>query len=71
MVFQGRVVNGVVTLADGVHLPEGREVTVIVMPQEATQSHGVLDIPTFSVGAVLRPPSAHDDLLEEMLEGRS
>ena len=32
--------------------------------------HSVLDIPAAHVGRVLRPPSADDDLLGEMLEGR-
>lgn len=32
--------------------------------------HSVLDIPAVHVGRVLRPPSADDDLLSEMLEGR-
>ena len=32
--------------------------------------HSVLDIPAVHVGRVLCPPSADDDLLGEMLEGR-
>ena len=32
--------------------------------------HSVLDIPTVNLGKNLRPFSADDDLLEEMLEGR-
>lgn len=32
--------------------------------------HSVLDIPAVHVGRVLRAPSADDDLLGEMLEGR-
>lgn len=32
--------------------------------------HSVLDIPSVSVGRILRPFSADDDLLEEMLEDR-
>ena len=31
MVARGRVQNGVVVLADGVHLPEGQEVTVLTL----------------------------------------
>ncbi len=38
---------------------------------DAARSHSILDIPPVSVGAVLRPLSSHDDLLEEMLEGRA
>lgn len=32
--------------------------------------HSVLDIPTFSVGAVLKPLTSDDDILGEMLEDR-
>jgi len=32
--------------------------------------HSVLDIPPIHVGRILRPLSADDDLLGEMLEGR-
>ena len=77
MVVRGRVQNGVIVL-EGVRLPEGQEVTVST--QETTQvvplasgspRHSVLDVPTVSLGAVLRPLSAEEDLLGEMLEGRS
>jgi hypothetical protein len=37
----------------------------------STHRHSVLDIPTVSVGRILRPFSADDDLLGEMLEGRT
>jgi hypothetical protein len=73
MVARGRVQNGVVVLADGVRFPEGQEVTVLssaTAPADR-QAHGVLDIPPVSVGSVLRPFTADDDLLGEMLEGRS
>jgi hypothetical protein len=33
-------------------------------------AHSVLDIPAVSVGRILRPFTADDDLLDEMLEGR-
>jgi hypothetical protein len=33
--------------------------------------HSILDIPTVRAGAVLRPLTADDDLLGEMLEGRA
>jgi len=71
MVARGRVQNGV-------RLPEGQEVTVLVpdtVPtsprMEGSRPHSVLDIPTVRVGAVLRPLMSDDDLLGEMLEGRA
>lgn len=81
MVAYGRVQNGVVVLDDGVTLPEDQRVTVIVSavetakpPSEAARPsikpHSILDVPTFSVGEILRLPSADDDLLGEMLEDR-
>jgi hypothetical protein len=70
MVARGHVRNGVVVLDDGVRLPEGQEVTVLARPMEASQGHSILDIPSVSVGAVLRPLTPDDDLLGEMLEGR-
>jgi hypothetical protein len=73
MVARGRVRNGVVVLDNGAHLPEGQEVMVLApaaSPQDA-QPHGILDIAPVSVGAVLRPFTADDDLLGDMLEGRS
>ena len=78
MVARGRVQNGVVVLDKGVRLPEGQEVTVLApdtvpasLRLEGSRLHSVLDIPTVSVGAVLRPLTADDDLLGEMLEGRA
>jgi hypothetical protein len=77
MVARGRVRNGVVVLDDGVRLPEGQEVTVLergtamAAPSlRDSSSHGVLDIPTVSLGHVLNAPTADDDLLGEMLDGR-
>jgi hypothetical protein len=64
------VENGVVVLADGVRLPEGQEVTVIA-PRVGAKPHGILDIRPVSLGSVLRPFNSDDDLLGEMLEGRS
>ena len=62
MVARGRVQNGVVVLDNGERLPEGQEVTVLTpdtvptSPRiEGSRPHSVLDIPTVSVGAVLRP----------------
>ena len=78
MVARGRVQNGVVVLDNGVRLPEGQEVTVLTpdtVPtnsrMEGSRPHSVLDIPTVRVGAVLRPLTADDDLLGDMLEGRA
>jgi hypothetical protein len=73
MVARGRVRNGVVVLEDRVRLPEGQEVTILlpgVGSTDGPRSHSILDIPTASVGAVLRPLTAADDVLGEMLEGR-
>jgi hypothetical protein len=77
MVARGRVRNGVVVLDNGLRLPEGQEVTVLVPetvpaspPREGARPHSVLDIPPVSVGAVLRPLTSDDDLLGEMLDGR-
>jgi hypothetical protein len=71
MVARGRVQNGVVVLADGVRLLEGQEVTVLAPPAADLKAHSILDIPPVSVGKVLRPFTADDDLLGEMLESRS
>jgi hypothetical protein len=78
MVARGRVQNGVVVLDNGMRLPEGQEVTVLApdtvptsLPMEGSRPHSVLDIPTVSIGAVLRPLTSDDDLLGEMLEGRA
>ena len=78
MVARGRVQNGVIVLDNGVRLPEGQEVTVLTPDIVPTSSriedlppHSVLDIPRVRVGAVLRPLTADDDLLGEMLEGRA
>jgi hypothetical protein len=78
MVTHGRVKNGVVVLDEGVCLPEGQEVTVLApglaperAPGEGLKPHSILDIPAVSLGAVLRPLTSEDDLLGEMLEGRS
>jgi hypothetical protein len=78
MVVRGHVKNGVVVLDNGVRLPEGQEVTVLATGSGSgttsatagSRSHSILDIPTVSVGAVLRPLTSDDDLLGEMLEGR-
>jgi hypothetical protein len=65
MATRGRVQNGVVVLDNGVCLPEGQEVTVLASDtvpasplMESSRPHSVLDVPTVSVGAVLRPLTA-------------
>jgi hypothetical protein len=70
MIVQGRVQNGVVVPANGVHLPEGQTVTIVPFAPSNAISHGVLDIPTVSLGGVLFAESDQNDLLAEMLEGR-
>jgi len=49
----------------------GEAARASTLPSEGSQPHSILDIPPVSLGPVLRPPTADDDLLEEMLEGRS
>jgi hypothetical protein len=71
MVARGRVQDGVVVLADGVRLPEGQLVTVLAPAPRDLQTHGILDIQPVSLGSVVRPLTADDDLLDEMLEERS
>jgi hypothetical protein len=71
MVVRGRVQNGVVVLADSVRLPEGEEVTVLAPARDGSEAHSILDIPPVSLGAVVSPLTSDDDLLGEMLEGRS
>jgi len=78
MVARGRVQNGVVVLDNGVRLPEGQEVTVLVPgtvperpPMAGLRPHSILDIAPVSLGPVGRLLTAADDLLGEMLEGRA
>jgi hypothetical protein len=72
MVLRGRVQNGVVVLDNGARLPEGQEVSVLAAAPrlEGSRPHSVLDIGTVNLGPLLRPLTADDDLLGEMLEGR-
>ena len=70
MVARGHVQNGVVVLDDGVRLPEGQEVSVLVRLAANEKTHSVLDIPPVRIGSVLRPLTSEDDLLAEMLEAR-
>ena len=71
MVTQGRVLNGVVVLADGVRLPEGQDVTIFAPSPSVSKTHSILDIPTVSLGSLQRPFADGEGLLDEMLEGRS
>jgi hypothetical protein len=77
MVARGHVQNGVVVLEEGVRLPEGQEVIVVAHGAttgrgllESSGPHSVLDIPSVSLGRVLRTQAADHNLLDEMLEGR-
>ena len=71
MIARGRVHNGVVVLADGARLPDGQDVTVMTPIPSGPKSHGILDIKPVSLGSVLNPITADDDLLGEMLESRT
>jgi hypothetical protein len=71
MIARGRVHNGVVVLEGGVRLPEGQEVTVLAPAPAAPAGHSILDIQPVNLGSVVGPGTADDDLLGEMLEGRS
>ncbi|HUY35134.1 MAG TPA: hypothetical protein VMV69_20485 [Pirellulales bacterium] len=57
---------------DGVRLPEGQGVTVLVpsQPNLVGQSHRLLDIPVVSLGSVLYPVKPDDELFGEMLKCR-
>lgn len=72
MIVRGRVQNGVVVLDEGVHLPDRMEVIVLgTDTASATRlAHSVLDIPAVLLGPVLHVPTAEDELLGEMLDGR-
>ena len=73
MTVRGCMQNGVVVLSDGVHLPEGEEVTVLAAGNTLAgrKAHSILDIPPVTLGGVLHPLTADDDLLGKMLESRS
>ncbi len=76
MIAQGHVQNGVIVLDGDIRLPEGQEVTVLTQESspvtaQPARKHSVLDIPPLNVGSILRPLGPDDDLLGEMLEGRS
>jgi hypothetical protein len=71
MVTIGHVKNGVIVLNNSVQLPEGQEVTVLVAAARpaSPQPHSILDIAPVSLGVLLSPLTAEDDLLGEMLNG--
>lgn len=73
MILRGIVQRGVVVLDKEVHLAEGQVVTVIAPDQAngtgATKPHRLLDIAPVSLGGVCAV--VDEDLLGEMLEGRS
>jgi hypothetical protein len=73
MMAKGHVRNGAIVMPDGLRLVEGQEVIVDVVDATPVErpSHGILDIPTFTLGAALHPNGCDDDLLDEMLESRS
>lgn len=78
MVARGRVQNGVVVLEEGVRLPEGEEVIVLgpatvpaALALSGTPPHSVLDVPPVTLGRILHGLTGDDDLLGEMLDGRS
>lgn len=50
--------------------PYGAETLERIRQATSQGGRSVLDIPTVSVGRILRPFPASDDLLGEMLEGR-
>jgi hypothetical protein len=69
MVAHGRVRNGVVVLDGGTKFAEGQEVTVVGRPVGPNSpSPSVLDVPTVSLGPVLRPLTVDHDLIGEMLD---
>lgn len=70
MVLRGKVQNGVIVLEGDKRFPEGQEVLVHEVVPREEKRHSVLDIPTVSVGGIIRPLTSDDDLLGEMLEGK-
>jgi hypothetical protein len=80
MVARGTVKGGVVVFDSESGLREGDHVAVIALTRSPTSpephtravsSHSILDIPTVSLGGVLKPLSPDDDVLGEMLDERS
>jgi hypothetical protein len=77
MIAHGYVKNGMVVLEEGIRLPEGQKVTVCATddisapgPLKLSSTHSILDIPSVSLGPILQPLRAEDDLLDEMLANR-
>jgi len=52
------------------HRPYNAETLNRIRQAALKRRHSITDIPTVSVGRILRPFPANDDLLGEMLEGR-
>ncbi len=61
--------NGVLKLEQPLPLRDHEKVRITV-ERITAGSHSIIDIVPVSVGKVLRPLSAVDDVLGEMLEGR-
>lgn len=69
-VIEATYENGVLKLDRPLPLKDREKVRVTVEGLD-TGRHSILDIRPVSLGQALRPLSADDDLLGEMLEGRS
>ena len=54
----------------GSHRPYNEETLNRIRQAALKRRHSITDIPTVSVGRILRPFPANDNLLGEMLEGR-
>jgi hypothetical protein len=48
---------------------KGNSATVLEPPPRDLKTHAILDIQPVSLGSVVRPLTADDDLLDKMLEG--
>lgn len=68
-VIEATYENGVLRLDRPLPLKDREKVRVTVEGLEA-ERHSILDIPPVNLGTALRPLTADDDLLGEMLEGR-
>jgi len=62
--------DGVLKLGQPLPLKDREKVRVTVERLQS-RSHSILDIAPVRVGQLLRPLTSDDDLLDEMLEGRS
>jgi len=76
VIARGRIKGGVVVFEQSVRLHEGEEVAVIAIGESQLRhgtyhgDHSFGDIPPVDLGAMLKPFTADDDLLGEMLEDR-